>query len=153
MMTIGETLKHHWLRGGLKIEDGVSESELTAFENKYKVHLPEDLRDYFSFVNGMSDGEMDDALFRFWMLNEVEPLSKANPEYAGPDYIDAADSVFLFADFLLWSHAFAIRLSPEKEKQSNTVYVIGVSPAKPIAGSFSEFVEIYLTDNERLVAV
>ena len=149
---IGNTLRHHWLRYEIELEQGVSESELNAFELKNNHYLPEDLRDYFLSVNGMSSGASDDALIRFWMLKEVKPISEGAPEYAGPTYIDSADSVFLFADYCIWSHAFGIRLSSKKKKQSNKVYVIGYLPAIPIANSFSEFVHIYLTDKERLIA-
>lgn len=146
-----KALKDHWLSCGVEIEQGVTESELNAFERRYNVHLPEDFRDYLMAVNGMSPHVYDDDFIRFWMLNEIKPVSEGAPEYAGSDYIDIADSVFLFADFSIWAHAFGIRGSREKETHSNTVYVIGGLPAIPIASSFSEFVNIYLTDTERLV--
>lgn len=150
-MTTGETLKHHWLRHGVDIEVGVSESKLNAFEHKYKVYLPQDLRDYFTLINGMSPGVMDGVFIRFWMLDEIKPLSEDAPEYAAPNYIDDANSVFVFADWSVWAHAFGIRLSPAKEQVSNTVYVLGYLPAVPIARSFSEFVDLYLTDKDRLI--
>jgi len=149
---IGNTLKHHWSRYEVAMEQAVSESELKAFERKNNAYLPEDLRDYFLSVNGMSPGVSDDAFIRFWMLNEIKSISEGAPEYAAPKYIQAADSVFLFADYCIWSHAFGIRMSSKKKQQSNRVYVIGYLPAIPIANSFSEFVQIYLTDKERLIA-
>lgn len=133
------------------VEDGVSESELTAFENKYKVYLPKDLREYFTHVNGFNAGHMDDAMIRFCTLNELEPVSRSGFGATGPDYVEAADFVFLFADYLISSQAFGIRLSPEKDNQPNTVYLIGVRPVRPVARSFSDFVDIYLTDKERLL--
>jgi|ERR1044072_2229116 hypothetical protein len=149
---ISNSLKQHWTRHDISIEPGVSESDLKAFEQKYKISLPEDLHSYFVSVNGMSPGVSDDSLIRFWMLNEIKPISEGAPEYAGQNYIEAADSVFLFADYCIWSHAFGIRLSSEEKEQSNTVFIIGFEPAIPIANSFSEFVDIYLQDKERLTA-
>jgi SMI1 / KNR4 family (SUKH-1) len=146
---IGNSLKHHWSRHDVSMEPGVSETELKAFEHKYNVLLPDDLCNYFMSVNGMSPGMSDDSLFRFWMLSEVKPVTEGAPEYAGPNYTTAPDSIFLFADYCIWSHAFGIHLS-EQEQQLNTVYVIGFSPAISIANSFSEFVDIYLTDKDRL---
>lgn len=149
---IGNSLEQHWSRQDVSIEHGVSESELCAFERRYNVCLPEDLRDYFISVNGMSPGVSDDSLIRFWMLNEIKPVSEGAPEYAGQNYVEAPDSVFLFADYCIWSHAFGIRLSSREKEQSNTIFVIGYEPAVPIADSFSEFVDIYLSDKERLIS-
>lgn len=54
---IGTSLKDHWLSQSLEVNPGVSREELTAFESKYQVSLPSDLRDYFLTVNGMAEGE------------------------------------------------------------------------------------------------
>jgi hypothetical protein len=44
---IGTNLKNHWLSQGIEINPGVSMEKLSAFEAKYRVLLPADLRDYF----------------------------------------------------------------------------------------------------------
>ena len=69
---IGETLKRHWLRHDIAIEQGVAEAELTSFEVKYNRVLPSDLRNYLITINGMSRGVNDEALIRFWMLQEIK---------------------------------------------------------------------------------
>jgi hypothetical protein len=149
---IGDLLKHHWLRHEVDTEPGVSESDLNNFESKYSVSLPTDLRDYFVCVNGMSPDVSDEALIRFWMLDEIKPISEGAPEYADQSYIQDPDSVFLFADYCIWSHAYAIRLSSEKKQQPNTIFIIGYPPSIPIADSFSEFVDIYLKNKAQLVS-
>ena len=80
---IGTNLKNHWLSQGLEINSGVSREELAAFESRYQVSLPSDLRDYFLTVNGMAEGVSDDALIRFWSLNEVKPIPEEAPGFSG----------------------------------------------------------------------
>ena len=147
---IGTSLKNHWLSQGLELNPGVSRQELTAFESMYQVSLPSDLRDYFLNVNGMAEGVTDNALIRFWSLNEVKPIPEEAPDYADPSCIQEAQSFFLFADYCIWSHAYAIRLSSNYEA-SNPVIIIGIEPPIQMFHSFSELVSSYLSDPETLL--
>lgn len=147
---IGTSLKNHWLSKGLEVNPGVSTEELTAFESRYQVLLPADLRDYVLAVNGMAEGVMDDALIRFWSLNEVKPMPEEAPAYADPAYIQDPKSLFFFADYSIWCHAYAIRLSSNSET-ANPVIVIGGEKPTRMYDSFSELVSDYLTDADRLL--
>jgi hypothetical protein len=138
------------LSQGIEINPGVSNEELTAFESKYHVSLPSDLRDYFLSVNGMAEGVSDDALIRFWSLNEVKPIPEEAPDYDDPAYIQDAQSLFFFADYCIWSHAYAIRLSSSSEA-SNPVIVIGDEKPTLMFDSFSELVSSYLSDPDSLL--
>lgn len=131
----------------LKTNPGVSSEELAAFESKYQVSMPSDLREYFLTVNGMPEGTMDDALIRFWALNEVKPISEGAPDYSD---IQDAQSLFLFADYCIWSHAYAIRLSCNKET-SNAVFVVGDEKPVQISESFSQLVREYLLNPDHLL--
>lgn len=144
-----ETLKDHWLSQGIEVNPGVSIEELTAFESRYKVSLPADLREYFLTVNGMAEGVTDDALIRFWSLNEVKPIPEEAPAFSASSYIEDAESLFVFADFCIWSHAYAIRLSPTEA--SNPIIVIGAETPTRMFDSFSELVSNYLTDADLLL--
>ena len=150
LMNVGETLKKHWLSRDVPINPGVSEATLHDFESKYGVSLPADLRDYFLCVNGMPAGRTDEALIRFWMLDEAKPLPEGAPAYANPTYIQNPSSFFLFADFCIWSHAYAIRLSAVPS-QSNTVIVVGDTSPVLLFDSFAELVDSYLTNKELLL--
>jgi hypothetical protein len=147
---IGTRLKNHWLSQGIEINPGVSNEELTAFESRYHVSLPSDMRDYFLMVNGMAVGVSDHALIRFWSLNEVKPIPEEAPGYSDPSYIRDAQSLFLFADYCIWSHAYAIRLSSSHDT-SNPVTVIGDETPTRMFDSFSELVSSYLSDPDRLL--
>ena len=112
--------------------------------------MPADLRDYFLTVNGMAQGVTDDALIRFWSLNEVKPIPEEAPDYSDPSYIEEAESLFLFADYCIWSHAYAIRLSSRSESP-NPVIIIGDENPTRLFESFSELVNNYLSDPDRLL--
>jgi hypothetical protein len=147
---IDRSLKNHWLSQGIEVNPGVSKEELRAFESKYQVTLPIDLRDYFLTVNGMAQGVTDDALIRFWSLNEVKPIPEEAPDYSDPSYIEEAESLFLFADYCIWSHAYAIRLSSRSESP-NPVIIIGDETPTRLFESFSALVNNYLSDPDRLL--
>ena len=146
---VGTSLKNHWLSQGVGVNPGVPKEELTAFESKYQVSLPADLRDYFLTVNGMAEGVTDDALIRFWSLHEVKPIPEEAPDYSDPSYIEEPESLFLFADYCIWSHAYAIRLS--SSKSPNPVIIIGDETPTRLFESFSELVNNYLSDPNRLL--
>lgn len=147
---IGTSLKHHWLAQGIEINPGVSKEKLTAFESRYRVSLPADLRDYFLTVDGMADGFTDNALIRFWSLSEVKPIPEEAPSFSDPSYVEDAESLFVFADYSIWCHAYAIRLSLTGD--SNPIFVIGDETPLRMFGSFSELVSTYLTNADLLVS-
>lgn len=147
--SVGESLKRHWESHSVDINCGVSESELDSFEAKHGVVLPEDLRDYFLCVNGMRPDVVDDGMIRFWMLEEVKPLPQGAPEYSDPRYIQNPESLFLFADYSIWAHAYAIRLE-SAPLQSNEIVIIGYETPVSLSASFSQFVDRYLTEKDLL---
>ncbi len=105
MVSIGQALKRFWLRQGISLLPGASESELAAFEAKHNVNLPEDLRDYFATVNGFDGSEhwmTDDEVITFLSLGEMKPLN----EYWSPAVIDG-DSYFVFADYSIAAQILA----------------------------------------------
>ena len=144
MFQVGESLRKFWLRQGIKLNLGASEDGLAAFEAKYHVRLPSDLRDYFAAVNGFNGSETwmtDNEVITFLGLDEVKPLS----EYWSPDVADA-DSYFVFADYSLSAHVYAIRLLNDSGHGNPVVVVYDGKPVE-VAGSFSEFVGGYLENN------
>jgi hypothetical protein len=148
-LNVGEALRDYWVSQGLPLNDGVASATLESFEKNNGVVLPVDLRDYFRHVNGMEADTTDDALIRFWMLEEVRALPDAAPEYADSRYIERPESLFLFADFSLWAHAYAIRLLAAPSEM-NEIFLIGSDSPILLFQSFSEFVDCYLTKQDRL---
>jgi hypothetical protein len=148
--SVGESLKRHWSSHDVEINAGVSKAQLDSFESKHGVVLPEDLRDYFLCVNGMPHDVVDDGMIRFWMLEELQPLPQGAPAFSDPSYIQHPESLFLFADYSIWAHAYAIRLGSVSSLQSHEVIIIGYESPVTIAQSFSEFVDRYLTEKDHL---
>jgi len=140
--SVGEELASPWLSEHVALNPGVSDLQLSSFEARYHVCLPQDLRNYFLRTNGMDVNAVGRDLVRFWSLEELRPLSKEAPQLVDRDDPAAGKSLFVFADYSIWAFAYAIRLGSVPE--DNEVFVIsGTSPDK-IADSFSEFVDLYL---------
>jgi len=125
---------------GIPIQHGVTRREIVAFENLYSVQLTEEAAAaYFETVGGMANAAMDPATkLRLWPLAEVEPAAK----WLGHD--DAYAGCFIFADFLLWSHAYAIRLGTTRLTSSEVVLVGGIEPIIE-APSLTKFFEKQLS--------
>ena len=147
-----QRLKNHWLSHNIAFNDGVSAASLADFERRSGVVLPRDMRDYFLAVNGMQEGVTDDEMIRFWPLEEVKSLPAGAPDYATADYIDTPQSVFLFADYSIWAHAYAIRLGAS-ELARNEIFIIGGDYPILLFQSFSELVENYLADKRLMFPV
>jgi hypothetical protein len=143
----GESLKRHWSSHNVEINAGVSEAAIRSIEAKYRVVFPDDFRDYFLSVNGMPRDVVDDAMIRFWMLDEIEPLPKGAPEYSDSTYIQNPESLFLFADYSIWAHAYVIRMT-KTPTEWNEVFLIGRDSPVLLCKSFSEFVDNYLTNKD-----
>jgi len=141
MIAIGEKLKTFWRRQSVKLAPGATEEQFCAFEAEYKVRLPEDLRKYLGTVNGFDGSEhwmTDDQSITFFGLQEIKPLR----EYWSAKVVDA-DGYFVFADYSLSAHVYAIRLG-DGSVDPNCVVVVYDSKLVEVASSFAGFVEDYL---------
>jgi len=156
MRNIGRELAKHWAAQGLAARSGNSKEEVRRFEEIHNVRLPSDLRDYLLFVDGMNQHSITDYHdsngFAFWPLSKIRSAAE---ELAGkPEgYWDFPnrDALYVFADYMDWSWAYAILLSKDPSEGS-PVFVLGMaeSPSIRVANSFHEFVELYLADSRSL---
>ena len=147
MLANAETLKQFWLHQGIKLRRGATEEEFAAFELKYNIRLPADLREYLATIDGFDGSEhwmTDNEVITFLGLDEMKPVS----EYWSRDVADA-NNYFVFADYSLAVHVYAIRLS-SNSSDSNDVVVLYDRPVK-LARSFSEFVIGYLENCESVL--
>lgn len=144
MLAIGESLMRFWSGNNIKLRCGIPVNDLLEFEQKYNVILPDDLKNYFTYVDGFDDTYgwvADDNLITFLPLAEVLPSSQKWTLDA-PD----ADSYFVFADYSLSCHVYMIELH-NNLLESNPVFIVRDSKPKQIASSFSDFVNGYLADD------
>ena len=138
---VGQRIKDFWTSQELGIRPGVTVDDIRAFERKYSVRLPPDMADYFLTIDGMYDS--DNEGFAFWPLHHLKTVPEETVAYSN---FDDAGSYFVFSDYLIWSWAYAIRLSGDLS-QENTVIGIGWDLPKRMAKSFSDFVELYFVDH------
>jgi hypothetical protein len=148
---LADRLVAHWAAQGLQIARGAPEAELARVEARWGLALPDDLRACFARVNGMvqvGGQDVDRAGFAFWALDDVGTLAEVLPRHdvPAPPGLNAHEYV-VFADYLQWSWAYAIRLGPAPNP---VVMVGGRGDDVVVAPSFSDFVSLYLQDHEAL---
>jgi hypothetical protein len=134
-----------WRDAGLLVRPGVQPPAIQAFEAKYHVVLPTDMREYFLTIDGMED-ELDSGLNRFWPLHMVKPVEDELTEIHRDRL--AYPGCFVFVDHCIWCFAWAVRLGREPSPASGPVFQVTASeiPGRQIAPSFTVFVEMYLAD-------
>jgi cell wall assembly regulator SMI1 len=152
MNAAAHKLVAHWKKLRLPLAPGCPVEGLEKFEKQMGVPLPFDMRSYFTLVNGMkpgSPGDQDPQGFSFWPLEKVrmvpEELADRSPQGVG---FPSAENFFVFADYLDWSWAYAIRLFQHSTR--NQVVLIGKDEPELVAESFSEFVDLYVVDSPAL---
>ena len=137
-----------WRSSNIAIRPGVSPDDIDAFQNKYGVVLPVDVRKYFMTSDGIGD-DMDDDNFRFWPLSEVKPVHEELADTEHGIYPDrfAYPNCFVFADYCIWCWAYAVKLTDDPT-QPAPVFGVTASetPGQQIAPSFREFMVNYAAD-------
>jgi SMI1 / KNR4 family (SUKH-1) len=130
---------------------GVNSKKIAEFESRNGVKLPQDMREYFSTINGMGD-HYDEDFFRFWPLEEI----KSTAEYV-PELIEAfpeSAGYFFFFDCSIDLFMYAIRLNDSETSPTPIAHVFpqrdGIS-FDPFCGSLSEFFTMYVTNPRDLM--
>jgi hypothetical protein len=157
--SVGDKLRAYWRSNGLAVPKGITETGIREFESRYKVRLPVDFRDYFLRINGMKThwrNAQDPEGYAFWPLERVKTVSEEAAKHQHSEewsnFLEA-DSLFIFADYLGWSWAYAIRLNRDP-LESTPVYIIGKNPLPiRVADSYLGFIELYLVDSPILYGV
>lgn len=127
-----------WKKHGDRFLPAPEAAEIAAFETRYGVTLPPDLRLFYERTNGTGGG-LDHRDNEFYELSRVVP--------------DEDDPwAWNFADYLLLSWWYGIDLTGAGPYGKGAVYLIGGTPRNPavVAHSFTEFLQLYLADDLRL---
>ena len=145
-----EAVRDRWVSSGVLVRPGLPEERISAFEHRYGVRLPEDLRRFYSLMDGMGDGDSDEAWISFWPLSEVGSVPEKLSDFRGiPDYggievsLPDASSYFVFADHSIWVHVYAVRLSSDPAGPGPVVWIAGGDCWKQMSASFAEFLGKY----------
>jgi hypothetical protein len=133
----------------------VNDDDITSFETKYGLLLPEDLISYFKDFNGTND-EYDENLFRFFSFSQFKSISEELIFWNGvPDYSDIGntlqdfDKYFVIVDYQFHLYTYVIRLYSIVSKKNDVLVLCG-SEFEQIANSFSEFLDLYLAQSTKL---
>ena len=136
---------NYWRFQGLSLTGGCHPDSILDFERRNCVELPEDMRAYFLTVDGMSPNNPEDKKgFSFWPLSEVtradEEVERRTPFV---QHFANDSEFFVFADYLHWSWAYAIRMKPNGAPR---VIIVGKNTPEIVSESFTEFVGMYIAD-------
>ena len=151
-MSLWSDLTTRWLQSDLDIRPGVSAQEIVTFEQRYSVALPQDLVDYFSFVDGMEDTMCAD-MFHFWKLEELRPVFDVlnGDDHDYPDR-DAYPNYFAFADYMINSWDYAVLLTNDRQQRAPVRFVTGMDrPGNVADDSFASFMRRYCKDPNELL--
>jgi hypothetical protein len=145
-LTILNNLIKYWEADGLTLPTSATISDVRNFEKVHKVLFPEDFSKYLLTVNGNGE-EMGNDMYRFWSLNELQLVS----DWLSDSYSDRFDypDCFVFADFLVWSHAYAV-CSNVNSESFGFIFEICTEPKRIVAHAFTEFLQEYLANPERV---
>ena len=131
-----DPVRTRWAAHAVHTAPPATEAELVAFETRYGVRLPSDLRSYFAELGGMDPRAVpayDRQGFAIWPLTEVRPA-------------ESGSRMFVFADYLNWSWAYAIELDVTADRPHPIALLGAARPQQPVADSFTAFVDLYLSD-------
>jgi|HubBroStandDraft_1064217.scaffolds.fasta_scaffold24990_2 hypothetical protein len=142
---------NRWKQEGVSPRAPCPFAAVHAFERKEGLVLPEDFRTYWLSADGMPEAlgqSQDSAGFSFWPLHrvaraDVELKQRSPTTPLGPE----SASYYVFADYLDWSWAYAIKLRP---MGIGHVVTVGTLSEHTVAQSFSEFLDAYLLDASTL---
>lgn len=113
-------------------------------EFRFDLKLPADVRAFYSRMDGTDMLDADHGLITLWPLDRWNRLDREDPQHAKAGLADA----IVFADYSIWCWAYAAQFEPGSERM--TVHIIGGGAGVPIAETFTEFLELIVTDSKRL---
>ena len=133
---IDDVLKR-WREEGIRLLPPMEETDVIAAMAKTGRKVSRDVVSLYCATGGMEDGEMDE-LFSLWPLERVVSESSC---YGRPH--------IPFADFLINSHFYCFRYESAERSSVCVDYLNGEEPER-VAGSVSEFLELYLREPGKL---
>jgi hypothetical protein len=135
-----------WQNESIPILKGVDDLTIQNFELKYCVKLPEDMKEYFSTVNGMGDHYDEEWFNRLWPIEDVRPTSEWNGSFA--ELFPQSANCFLFFDHSIDLVNYAIRLS-NSATTPTPIFRIFDHPDRRFdrhCNSFTEFAALFVND-------
>ena len=144
------SLRQRWTAQGIVHDQPASETDVLAFEERYGVVLPPDLREYFTTLNGTAVGAygmQDEHLVGFWHLDEVRTFAELADRADSPK---EALHTFAIADHSIWVYGYGIQLCANPTTTTPVVVDITV-PYPTVSPSFTDFLSAYLREDEHVI--
>jgi hypothetical protein len=148
-------LKEKWETEELKSQVLISNDEISSFEKKNNLVLPNDLVHYFKIING-SNNKYDSNLFKFYDFKNFKSINEGLKDWKGiPDYsnivntLEKFENYYVFADYFYNTFTYAIRLYNQSNLK-NEVLVICGDEYNVISNSFSKFIELFISNSIEL---
>lgn len=119
-----------------------------AFESKYHVLLPEQVKSNYTRMNGSLDyTDGTTSWIRFWPLDEWRPAQQAFPDEAVANSL--SPSAFVCADYALECVYFLIDLDQDASSYGS-VFGMGATRLGLAAASFTAFIECVAQDSAEI---
>ena len=157
MRELAERVARAWREAGAEPRHGVDARALDDFRLHNGVSIPEELAAFHRVTNGI---ESDANMFAVWGLGEIRRVPEALGDFRGsPDYGEIANTLpdantyFVFADWMIWSHVFAVKAPAAEGGVLGPVVWICGSEHGVVAPTLADFWERYLVDPEDAVIV
>ncbi len=149
-----ELIQRHWERAGVSPNPGAPARAFDDFERDYGVRVPAEVREFYAHADGMPSGASDGELLSFYPLAGVYPVPvvlptghRGLPDYNGIEHaLPDAASYFVFADYSMRCHVYAVRLSADPAAACPVVWIAGGDKWEVQAASFGEFLRLYAED-------
>jgi hypothetical protein len=133
-----------WQVAGILAPQPASIDDVRRFEREYGVVLPNDVRDYFTSINGTKrgwNGQDDEHALGFWHLHQVRTFAEEGIS-DDPDVV----STFVFAEYAFRFAVYGVRLSADPAAPTAVVARFPYGRFE-VAATFSEFLLRYLLDD------
>lgn len=143
-------LKNYWDKSGVRYQSPATIKLIEQFQDQNHILLPNDVLGFYSMFNGFDDGAVDNDIISFWSLQRIKRVPDILSDYGGmPDYREIVhnlpnnDNYFVFADFLSFSHVYAVKLLPNRIN-SQVIWISSGKDFGNVTNTFSEFISLYL---------
>ncbi|QDT10528.1 SMI1/KNR4 family protein [Planctomycetes bacterium K23_9] len=152
-MSFVDRLAKHWNLADVTPDARGTGDAIAAFENRFALTLPPDVRAFYERFNGLLD--MDDDLNRFWPideLNTVPAIVEPYHDYSGiGNRLPDAERYFAIADHSIWVHVYALHLADHPDSDTSIVWIADGNTFDILTETFAGFWELYLTSPNRIL--
>jgi hypothetical protein len=133
-----------WRRTNPTLEAPVSPASISAFERDHRVRLPVALRELYLRADGC---EWDENATQFLPLGEIKPLIEV-VQFSELQLAEfpRARTYFVFVDYLISSHYFAVALTDDANA-GEVLAIVNARMKASVAPTLEQFLHDYTQDS------